>query len=89
MPKSKPNILDSTEVAALLNVSKRHVRRLASAQRIRSFKLAGNWFFHRSAVEHYRRQPSQRVKYRLKGIPGPIPDGYRIGCGEYPKTRKS
>ena len=89
MPKLKPNILDSTEVATLLNVSKRHVQRLAITKRITSFKLAGNWFFHRSAVEHYRRQPDRRVKLHLKGLPGPIPKGIRIGCGEYPKTRKS
>ena len=55
------DILDADEVAKLLRVHPRTIKRLARQGQLPGFRVGGQWRFRRAAIEEYiRRQEQQR-----------------------------
>jgi excisionase family DNA binding protein len=60
------DILDANEVAELLRVHPRTVKRLASQGELPGFRVGGQWRFRREAIEEYIRRQEQRHDDRKK-----------------------
>ncbi len=56
------NILDAEQVAGMLKVHPRTVKRLASQHILPGFKVGGQWRFRREAIEEYIREQEQQSK---------------------------
>ena len=54
------DILDADEVARILRVHPRTVKRLASQGILPGFRVGGQWRFRRGAIEEYIRRQEQR-----------------------------
>jgi len=54
------NILDADQVAEMLKVHPRTVKRLANQRVLPGFKVGGQWRFRREAIEEYVRQQEQQ-----------------------------
>ena len=54
------NILDADQVAAMLKVHPRTVKRLANQHVLPGFKVGGQWRFRREAIEEYIRLQEQQ-----------------------------
>lgn len=54
------DILDADEVAELLRVHPRTVKRLASQGGLPGFRVGGQWRFRREAIEEYIRRQEQQ-----------------------------
>ena len=53
------DILDADEVAEMLRVHPRTVKRLASQGELPGFRVGGQWRFRREAIEEYIRRQEQ------------------------------
>jgi len=54
------NILDADQVAEMLKVHPRTVKRLANQRVLPGFKVGGQWRFRREAIEEYVRLQEQQ-----------------------------
>jgi len=52
-------ILDAEEVASLLRINARTVKRLAGQRVLPGFQVAGKWRFRRAAIEEYIKKLEQ------------------------------
>lgn len=55
-------ILDADEVAKLLKLNERTIKRLAARGELQGFLAAGKWRFRREAVDNYINKQEQQVK---------------------------
>ncbi len=53
------NILDADQVAEMLKVHPRTVKRLANQHTLPGFKVGGQWRFRREAIEEYIKRQEQ------------------------------
>jgi len=60
------DILDADEVAEMLRVHPRTVKRLASQGELPGFRVGGQWRFRREAIEEYIRRQEQQHDDRKK-----------------------
>ena len=54
-------ILDADDVAKMLKLNARTVKRLAGRGELPGFQVAGKWRFRRDAIDEYIRQQEQRA----------------------------
>ncbi len=62
------DILDADEVAEMLRVHPRTVKRLASQGDLPGFRVGGQWRFRREAIGEYIRRQEQQHDDRKKDI---------------------
>ncbi|HLG65070.1 MAG TPA: helix-turn-helix domain-containing protein [Ktedonosporobacter sp.] len=60
------DILDADEVAEMLRVHPRTVKRLAGQGDLPGFRVGGQWRFRREAIEEYIRRQEQQYDERSK-----------------------
>lgn len=61
------NILNAEEVAQLLRINPRTVKRLASQHILPGFRVGGQWRFRREAIEMYIRKQEQLSEDQGRG----------------------
>lgn len=57
--QEREKILDAGEVARLLRINERTVKRLATQHKLPGFRVGGQWRFRQKAIDEYIRKQEQ------------------------------